>query len=159
MLVRLRWNYRISLSVDPVLHPPMALEELGGREDSCAYDGPRHRRCAGRIRQLLIDKKDWGLIWRWWWWWSWWWWWQWWTRSEGGFGQGAAHQPPSPNKQTALIIMIMIGDDRIMEKNVIMMMSTCQRMKLSVIISSRCTRLTIMINKSSGKRIKLSINI
>ena len=58
-----------------------------------------------------------------------------------------------------MIIMIMIGDDRIMEKNVMMMMSTCQRMKLSVIISSRCTRLTIMINKSSGKRIKLSINI
>ena len=25
----------------------MALEELGGREDSCAYDGPRHRRCSG----------------------------------------------------------------------------------------------------------------
>ena len=61
MLVRLRWNYRISLSVDPVLHPPMALEELGGREDSCAYDGPRHRRCAGRIRQYWLIKKtgDW----------------------------------------------------------------------------------------------------
>ena len=39
----------------------MALEELGGREDSCAYDGPRHRRCAGRIRQLLIDKKRLGI--------------------------------------------------------------------------------------------------
>ena len=31
----------------PVLHPPLALEELGGRQDHCPHDGPRRW---GRVR-------------------------------------------------------------------------------------------------------------
>lgn len=31
----------------PILHPPVVMEELGGRKDHGSYDGPRHR---GRVR-------------------------------------------------------------------------------------------------------------
>lgn len=31
------------LAGDPLLHPALALEGLGGWQDSCPYDGSRHR--------------------------------------------------------------------------------------------------------------------
>ena len=32
---------------NPVLHPTLAVEKLGGRQDHCAHDGPRHWRGLG----------------------------------------------------------------------------------------------------------------
>ena len=32
----------------------MALEKLGGWENSCAYDGPRHRRRSGKLMMMMM---------------------------------------------------------------------------------------------------------